>query len=103
MRVPFFPFLAFFFLQLEKAVICTGQDAGLSASLTGIQMREENPGGHSGESASSGGQRPGKQEHQGWSMEQGLQTLDLCLFQCLDERQPGLKNQECGLGWSYYF
>lgn len=58
-------------------MICTGQDAGLSASLTGIQMREENPGGHSGESASSGGQRPGKQEHQGWSMEQGLQTLDL--------------------------
>lgn len=23
--------------------------------------------------------------------------------QCLDERQPGLKNQEWGSGWSYYF
>ncbi|KAM3612369.1 uncharacterized protein V6R79_007582 [Siganus canaliculatus] len=37
-------------------------------------MRAENPSGHP--RAEFRGQRPGKQEHQGWSVEQGLQTLD---------------------------
>lgn len=62
----------------------------LLASRTGIQMRKKEkekkpwtlgeraqvPGGGGGvavnEARGRGVQRPGKQEHQGWSMEQGL-------------------------------
>lgn len=49
----FLSFLAFF-PKLEEAVVSVGQDTGLYASRTGIQMRAENPSGHPGESASSG-------------------------------------------------
>lgn len=72
-RLPFLSFFLSFLALVPNLRPCFfPSDSGLYAGRTGIQMQAENPGGHPGVRASSGGQRPGRQEHQGWSVERGL-------------------------------
>lgn len=69
----FFSFL--FFSESEEAEGFSGRGRWTACRLYwDPDASRKSPGGHPGVRASSGGQRPGDQEHQGWSVEQGLPT-----------------------------
>lgn len=64
-----------FFSESEEAEGFSGRGRWTACRLYwDPDASRKSPGGHPGVRASSGGQRPGDQEHQGWSVEQGLPT-----------------------------
>lgn len=90
-----------FFSESEEAEGFSGRGRWTACRLYwDPDASRKSPGGHPGVRASSGGQRPGDQEHQGWSRGfQPTQELSPTLMFRLEE--AALENQDWSWGWSY--
>lgn len=75
-------------------MVSVGQDSGLYASRTGIQMRAENPSGHPGVSASSGDKDLESRNTRGGAWSRDLKTLDLSPSAVSRRVETSLENQD---------